>query len=111
MRQRTDSTHVLGRIRDLNRLELAGETVRAALEALAAAAPGWEWALCRVTAGWMPCDCPTAQANQMGHLCVHRCADRCPSIWCQPKHAGRHRGSGHRDASGIALMLAGNRVA
>jgi transposase len=40
-RARTDSTHVLGRIRDLNRLELAGETVRAALEALAAAAPGW----------------------------------------------------------------------
>jgi transposase len=39
--QRTDSTQVLGRIRDLNRLELAGETVRAALEALAAAAPGW----------------------------------------------------------------------
>src|SRR6266567_4480146 len=41
MRQRTDSTHVLGRVRDLNRLELAGETVRAALEALAAGAPGW----------------------------------------------------------------------
>jgi transposase len=41
MRQRTDSTHVLGRIRQVNRLELAGETVRAALEALAAAAPGW----------------------------------------------------------------------
>jgi transposase len=40
-RQRTDSTHVLGRIRSLNRLELAGETIRAALEALAAAAPGW----------------------------------------------------------------------
>jgi transposase len=40
-RQRTDSTHVLARIRELNRLELAGETVRAALEALAAAAPGW----------------------------------------------------------------------
>jgi transposase len=39
--QRTDSTHVLGRIRDLNRLELAGESIRAALEALAAAAPGW----------------------------------------------------------------------
>ena len=38
MRQRTDTAHVLGRIRDLNRLELAGETVRAAL---AAAAPGW----------------------------------------------------------------------
>ncbi len=41
MRQRTDSTHVLARIRDLNRLELAGEAVRAALEALSAAAPGW----------------------------------------------------------------------
>src|SRR5436305_851230 len=40
-RQRTDSTHVLGRIRDLNRLELAGESVRAALEALAVAAPDW----------------------------------------------------------------------
>jgi transposase len=39
--QRTDSTHVLARIRELNRLELAGEAVRAALEALAAAAPGW----------------------------------------------------------------------
>jgi transposase len=38
---RTDSTHVLARIRDLNRLELAGETLRAALEALAAAAPQW----------------------------------------------------------------------
>jgi transposase len=40
-RQRTDSTHVLARIRQLSRLELAGESVRAALEALAAAAPGW----------------------------------------------------------------------
>jgi transposase len=40
-RARTDSTHVLGRLRSLNRLELAGESVRAALEALAAAAPAW----------------------------------------------------------------------
>jgi len=40
-RQRTDSTHVLASIRGLSRLELAGESVRAALEALAAAAPGW----------------------------------------------------------------------
>jgi IS5 family transposase len=38
---RTDSTHVIGAVRDLNRLELAGESVRAALEAIAAAAPGW----------------------------------------------------------------------
>ena len=40
-RARTDSTHVLASIRTLNRLELAGETLRAALEALAAAAPDW----------------------------------------------------------------------
>jgi transposase len=40
-RQRTDSTHVLAAIRSMNRLELAGETVRAAAEALAAAAPAW----------------------------------------------------------------------
>ncbi len=38
---RTDSTHVLAAVRDLNRLELAGEAVRAALEALAATAPHW----------------------------------------------------------------------
>lgn len=40
-RQRTDSTHVVAAIRSMNRLELAGETVRAALEALAVAAPAW----------------------------------------------------------------------
>ncbi|WP_331762123.1 IS1182 family transposase [Streptomyces anulatus] len=40
-RQRTDSTHVLSAVRGLNRLELVGETLRAALNALAAAAPQW----------------------------------------------------------------------
>ncbi|MGI8313136.1 IS1182 family transposase [Saccharopolyspora hattusasensis] len=40
-KQRTDSTHVVAAVRDLNRLELAGESVRAALEALAAAVPQW----------------------------------------------------------------------
>jgi transposase len=39
--QRTDSTHVVSAVRDLNRLELAGESVRACLEALSAVAPGW----------------------------------------------------------------------
>jgi transposase len=39
--QRTDSTHVLAVIRTLNRLELLRETVRAALNALAVAAPEW----------------------------------------------------------------------
>jgi transposase len=40
-RQRTDATHVVAAVRDLNRLEMVGETLRAALEALAAAAPEW----------------------------------------------------------------------
>ena len=40
-RQRTDSTHVIAAVAALNRLELAGESVRAALEALTAAHPDW----------------------------------------------------------------------
>ena len=40
-KMRTDSTHVISAVRDLNRLELAGESVRACLEALAVAAPHW----------------------------------------------------------------------
>ncbi|WP_406473341.1 IS1182 family transposase [Streptomyces sp. NBC_01615] len=40
-RQRTDSTHVLAAVRTLNRMEFVGETLRAALETLAVAAPGW----------------------------------------------------------------------
>jgi len=40
-RQRTDATHVLAAVRRLSRLELAGESVRAALEELAEADPGW----------------------------------------------------------------------
>ena len=40
-KQRTDSTHVLAAIRTLNRLELVGETLRAALNSLATVAPQW----------------------------------------------------------------------
>src|SRR5271169_4318349 len=40
-KQRTDSTHVVAAVAALNRLELAGEAVRAAVEALAAAHPAW----------------------------------------------------------------------
>ena len=40
-KQRTDSTHVVAAVAALNRLELAGESVRAALEALTAAHPAW----------------------------------------------------------------------
>lgn len=40
-KQRSDSTHVISAVRDLNRLELTGESVRACLEVLAVAAPHW----------------------------------------------------------------------
>lgn len=40
-RQRTDSTHVLATIRQLNRYELVGETLRQALNQLAQLAPAW----------------------------------------------------------------------
>jgi transposase len=40
-KQRTDSTHVAAAVAALNRLELAGESVRAAVEALSSAHPDW----------------------------------------------------------------------
>jgi transposase len=40
-RQRTDATHVLAAVRVLNRLELVAETLRSALNAVAAAEPAW----------------------------------------------------------------------
>ena len=40
-KQRTDSTFVLANIRVMNRAELVGETLRAALNELAEADPGW----------------------------------------------------------------------
>lgn len=50
-KQRSDSTHVVAAVRKLNRLELVGETLRHALDALATVAPEWlrpqvapEWA-------------------------------------------------------------------
>ncbi|WP_162549794.1 transposase [Hymenobacter nivis] len=50
-KQRTDSTHVLARVRDMNRLECVGETMRFTLNSLATLLPNWlashlqpEWA-------------------------------------------------------------------
>ena len=40
-KQRTDSTHVLAAVRTMNRLERVGETLRAALNCVAIAAPAW----------------------------------------------------------------------
>lgn len=47
--QRTDSTHVLAAIRNLNRLECVGETLRATLNVLATVVPEW-------LSGWVPED-------------------------------------------------------
>ena len=49
-RQRIDSTHVLAAIHVLNRLELVGETLRHALNTLAAVAP--DWLRSQVPADW-----------------------------------------------------------
>ncbi|HEX2172781.1 MAG TPA: IS1182 family transposase [Dehalococcoidia bacterium] len=49
-RQRTDSTHVLGALRVVNRLEAVAETLRSALNAIAAVAP--EWLRAWVPAEW-----------------------------------------------------------
>ena len=40
-RQRSDSTHVLGAMRAMSRLEVVGETLRHALNVLATTAPDW----------------------------------------------------------------------
>ncbi len=48
--QRTDSTHVLAAIRDLNRLECVGETLRHTLNVLAEVAP--DWLLAQIDPQW-----------------------------------------------------------
>lgn len=49
-KQRTDSTHVLAAIRELNRLECIGETLRYALNSLAVVVP--EWLRAQVSPDW-----------------------------------------------------------
>src|SRR6266478_802114 len=49
-KQRSDSTHVLARVRSLSNLECVGETLRAALDDLAALAP--EWLVQHITPEW-----------------------------------------------------------
>jgi transposase len=49
-RQRTDGTHVLAAVRQLNRLECVGETIRQALNKVAQVAP--DWLVAQVTPDW-----------------------------------------------------------
>jgi transposase/IS5 family transposase len=71
-KQRTDSTYVIAAVRELNRLELCGEAVRAAMEALSAAVPRWVAAVLevsewnrrygrRIDESWRP---PSSQAKR-----------------------------------------------
>jgi transposase len=48
--QRTDSTHVLAAVRNLNRLECVGETMRRVLDDLARVSP--DWLLKQITPDW-----------------------------------------------------------
>lgn len=50
-KQRTDSTHVLARVRSLSNLECVGETLRAALDDLATLAP--DWLVRQITSDWL----------------------------------------------------------
>ena len=49
-KQRTDSTHVLARVRSLSNLECVGETLRAALDDVALLAP--EWLVRQISSDW-----------------------------------------------------------
>src|SRR5262249_20911627 len=84
-RQRTDSTHVLGAIRALNRLECVGETLRHALNSLAIVAPEWlrrqsqpEWVErygTRVAAARLPAskEAQAAYAHTVGGASITYC--------------------------------------
>ena len=49
---------------------------------------GHEWGPGLVTVGWMPCECPEAQAANTGHLWVRCQAELgCTSIWYRPAHS------------------------
>ncbi len=50
-KQRTDSTHVLARVRSLSNLECVGETLRAVLDDVAALEP--DWLVQHITADWL----------------------------------------------------------
>ncbi|HVO71035.1 MAG TPA: transposase, partial [Aggregatilineaceae bacterium] len=70
-RQRTDSTHVLAAVRDLNRLELVGTTLLHALNSLAIIVPEWlrsvtptEWTQ-RYSTRWEEYRLPKTEAERL----------------------------------------------
>jgi transposase len=101
-KQRTDSAHVTAAVAALSRLELAGESVRAAVEALAAAHPDWtagvldaSWARRYATpmTSWRP---PQSQAKRDelavaygrdGFALMEAVCDPASPPWLQHLHA------------------------
>lgn len=73
-RQRTDGTHVLAAIRQLNRLECVGETLRQALNELAGVAP--DWLVAQVTADWFDRYGPRFETYRLPHQETERAALR-----------------------------------
>jgi transposase len=98
-KQRTDSTHVIAAVRALHTIELAGESVRAALEALAAACPGWlgqrlcvaDWTRrygaridsWRLPAGKAARDRLTIEYARDGYALVSACYEEDAPVWAR----------------------------
>lgn len=72
--QRTDGTHVLAAIRQLNRLECVGETLRQALNEVAGVAP--KWLVAQVTADWFDRYGPRFETYRLPHQETERAALR-----------------------------------
>jgi len=81
--QRTDSTHILGAVRQLNRIEIVGETLRQALNELSEFAPEWVKEIAK--AEWF-----TRYGRRVSSKCVCRRSRRngkpCWSRWAQMEH-------------------------
>src|SRR5215470_8192164 len=98
-KQRTDSTHVLARVRSLSNLECVGETLRAVLDDLATLAP--DWLVQQISEDWFEryshrvenyrlpkAESPRAasaqqRVQQMGCSCCTRCCSRMPQPSCR----------------------------
>lgn len=86
-RQRSDSTHVLGAMRAMTRLEGVAETLRHALDELATLAP--EWLLAHTTPQW-----------------VDRYGLRAREFWLPKSAAGREKWAAQTGADGMSLLEA-----
>ena len=69
-KQRTDSTHVLARIRAMNRLECVGETMRFTLNCLATLLP--DWLARHLQPEWAARYSPRAEEYRLPHTKPHR---------------------------------------